>query len=162
MENQLQVIVQQSGLEPTKAKFILDNFQNYFDLADEWDKKAKQIVVTDASQKEAMQLAREGRLELKEKRVAIEKARKELKEQSLREDKARAEKDKQAAKLAAERAKAEAEKQALEEKARKEKAAAQAKLEAERKEKERLEQMLKNQVECPKCHHKFTPSKGAI
>ena len=36
MENQLQVIVKESGLEQSKAKFILDNFQNYFEIADEW------------------------------------------------------------------------------------------------------------------------------
>jgi uncharacterized protein (DUF2225 family) len=29
------------------------------------------------------------------------------------------------------------------------------KLEAERKEKERLEELLRNQIKCPKCGHKF-------
>ena len=83
-----QVIIQESGLEATKAKFILENFQNYFEVADEWTRKANMIVVTNENQKADMQMARTGRLFLREKRIAIEKARKELKEQALREGKA--------------------------------------------------------------------------
>lgn len=87
-QNQLQVIVKDSGLEPTKAKYILEQFQDYFKIADEWTIKAKSIVVIDESQTTDMEMARVGRLFLKEKRVAIEKARKSLKEQALREGKA--------------------------------------------------------------------------
>lgn len=88
MENQLQIIVKESGLEQTKAKYLLDNFTEYFKIADEWALKAKSIVVTDEAQQAEMSMARVGRLFLREKRIAIEKARKELKEQSLREGKA--------------------------------------------------------------------------
>ena len=88
MENQLQIIVQQSGLEPTKAQYILDNFQSYFSIAAEWEKKAKTIVVTMAEQRAEMKMAREARLFLREKRLDVERARKSLKEQSLREGKA--------------------------------------------------------------------------
>ena len=88
MENQLEVIVKESKLETTKAKYILDNFQNYFEIAAEWEKKAKSLIVTNETQTAEMDMARTGRLFLKEKRLAIEKARKELKEQSLREGKA--------------------------------------------------------------------------
>ena len=88
MENQLQIIVKDSGLETSKANYILEKFQDYFKIADEWEKKAKTIVVTDASQAVDMQMARVGRLFLRDKRVAIEKVRKELKEQALREGKA--------------------------------------------------------------------------
>ncbi len=88
MEKQLQVIVKESGLEKTKAKFLLDNFKNYFDIADEWDRKAKAIVVTNEDQTEVMQRARDGRLFLKDKRIAIEKARVSLKQQALMEGKA--------------------------------------------------------------------------
>src|SRR3990167_460476 len=87
-ENQLAVIVRESQLEPTKAKYILEKFTEYFDMADEWTIKAKVIVVTKPEQKAEMEMARTGRLFLKEKRVAVEKARKELKEQALREGKA--------------------------------------------------------------------------
>jgi len=87
-ENQLQVMVKEAGLAPTKAKYIQEKFNDYFDLADEWTIKARAIKVTDASQTGDMAMAREGRLFLREKRIAIEKARKELKEQALREGKA--------------------------------------------------------------------------
>ena len=50
-----------------------------------WNKKAYEIEVTDESQVELMQQAREGRLLLKAKRVEIEKTRVRLKEQSLLE-----------------------------------------------------------------------------
>lgn len=88
MENKLKEIVNSSGLEKSKAKFILESFNHYFEIADEWAKKCETIKVTDASQKDAMDLARTGRLFLKEKRIAIEEARKELKEQPFREGKA--------------------------------------------------------------------------
>ena len=88
MNNQLQLIVKESGLETTKSKYILDKFTNYFEIASDWEKKAKDIVVKSADDKAEMQMARVGRLFLKDKRIAIEKARVELKEQALREGKA--------------------------------------------------------------------------
>lgn len=88
MENKLEIVVQQSGLEKTKADIILAKFQDYFKLASEWETKAKNIKVTDASQTADMAMAKTGRLFLREKRIAIEKVRKDLKEQSLREGKA--------------------------------------------------------------------------
>ena len=88
MGNQLEVIVKESGLEQSKAKYILENFQNYFEIADEWANKARSIIVKDESQTADMEMARVGRLFLREKRIAVEKSRKELKEQSLREGKA--------------------------------------------------------------------------
>ncbi len=87
-KNQLVVIIENSNLDKTKAKYILDNFQDYFNIADEWERKAKAIVVTDETQVTEMKIARTGRLFLREKRLAVEKARKNLKEQSLREGKA--------------------------------------------------------------------------
>jgi len=282
-ENQLQVILKDSGLEETKAAFILRNFQGYFTLADEWTIKARAIVVTKEDQTAEMEMARTGRLFLRSKRLAIEGARKELKEQALREGKAidgianvlkalivpieeylerqekfveiqeekkreamrieiearieaeriakekadaeerermrlenerlkqeaielekqalaervkakeerrkqeallseerakaDAERKAQEKKLAEQQAKAEYEKKAAEEKARLEREKqektlanerardkrlkelaeekAEAKLDAERKEKERLAEILKNQIECPNCGHKF-------
>lgn len=85
MENQLVKIVKESGLEQSKSQVLLANFQNYFEIAAEWENKAKMLIVTNESQKAEMKMAREGRLFLKEKRVAVERTRKELKEQSLRE-----------------------------------------------------------------------------
>lgn len=73
MENQLALIIKESGLEPTKAQIMLENFQDYFQVAAEWERRAKDIVVTSADQKVDMQIARTGRLFLREKRIAIEK-----------------------------------------------------------------------------------------
>ncbi len=84
----LQKIVNKSGLDTPKANIILDQFHEYFAMADEWKEKAQNIVVTDASQEVEMKMARSARLFLREKRLAIEKTRKSLKEQALREGKA--------------------------------------------------------------------------
>ena len=88
MENQLAVIIKESQLEHTKAQYILENFQDYFKIASEWEVKASTIQVTNVEQKTEMKMAREARLFLRDKRLDVEKARKRLKEQSLREGKA--------------------------------------------------------------------------
>lgn len=87
-ENKLELIVKDSGLEKTKADVILSKFQNFFELASDWERKAKTIRVTSETQVDDMKMARTGRLLLREKRLDIEKSRKELKEQALREGKA--------------------------------------------------------------------------
>lgn len=81
-------IIEQSGLDKSKSDYLLEKFADYTAIAAEWEKKAKEIVVTDESQKDLMQQASEGRKLLKTKRVEIEKTRKELKEQSLNEGRA--------------------------------------------------------------------------
>ena len=73
----------ESGLPREVVLSIDAKFKEYEDIANEWNKKAYEIEVTDESQIELMQQAREGRLLLKAKRVEIEKTRKRLKEQSL-------------------------------------------------------------------------------
>ncbi len=88
MKNDLALMIKESGLEQTKAQVLLDKFTGYFQIASDWEKKAKAITVTDAGQKAEMQMARTGRLFLREKRIQIDRTRKELKEQSLREGKA--------------------------------------------------------------------------
>lgn len=75
----------ESGLPREVVLSIDSKFKEYEDIANEWNKKAYEIEVTDESQVELMQQAREGRLLLKAKRVEIEKTRKRLKEQSLLE-----------------------------------------------------------------------------
>lgn len=84
MEN-LSVIVKQANLDEVKTKSIMESFNGFFEIASEWESKAKEIVVTDENQKDLMKLAREGRLFLKTKRIDVENKRKALKEQSLRE-----------------------------------------------------------------------------
>jgi len=83
-EDKLAVIVKDSGLETTKAKEVLEQFGDYFKIADEWEKKAKMIVVNDVSQKADMQMARVGRLFLRDKINDVEKFRKQLKDQYVR------------------------------------------------------------------------------
>jgi hypothetical protein len=87
-ENQLEIVVRESGLEQTKAQVILSKFQDYFALAADWENKAKTLIVSSVEQKAEMQMARAGRLFLRDKRLQVEKTRKELKEQALREGKA--------------------------------------------------------------------------
>lgn len=86
--NQLVILINESGLEKTKANSMLETFQGFFDSASEWETKAEMCKVTNRDQKVEMKLAREGRLYLKNIRVEVEKKRKDLKEQSLREGKA--------------------------------------------------------------------------
>lgn len=81
-------LVQRSNLPPDKASTLLARFDEFVGIAQEWEAKAKAIVVLDASQKEDMKVAREGRLLLKGKRVSIENLRKQLKEESLSEGRA--------------------------------------------------------------------------
>ena len=85
MDKQLIKLIDSHGLDKTKSEELLDNFSGYFEMAAEWERKANELVITDVTQKEEMKLAREGRLFLKDKRIAVEKTRKMLKEASLRE-----------------------------------------------------------------------------
>lgn len=85
MENQLVQLVNGSGLDTTKAHVLLANFSDYFDIAADWERKAKAIEVTREDQIAEMKMAGEGRKFLKAKRVAIEHTRKALKENALRE-----------------------------------------------------------------------------
>lgn len=87
-KNKLQVLVDKSGLDSTKANILLENFQDAFKKAAEWELQAKAIVVTDASQEPEMALARTLRLEIKSVRTDVERTRKSMKEQALREGKA--------------------------------------------------------------------------
>ena len=80
---ELVVLVENSGMEKTKAQTVLDAFTGFFAQASEWETKAKSLVITDISQIHEMKMAREGRLQLKEIRVAAEKTKKKLKENIL-------------------------------------------------------------------------------
>lgn len=82
---ELILLMKESQLSKSKAEYILENFKGYFELAKEWEKKAQNLVVTHDDQIAEMKMAREGRLFLAKKRIAIEHARKELKAEALRE-----------------------------------------------------------------------------
>ena len=85
MENGLTKLVAESGLDKTKTQVLLENFSDYFEIASDWEKKASMLIVDNVEQKTEMKMAREGRLFLKQKRIAVEKTRKILKENALRE-----------------------------------------------------------------------------
>ena len=57
----LATIVKESGLEMSKAQYILDNFQDYFKVAAEWEKKALMIKVEREDQIAEMKMAGEAR-----------------------------------------------------------------------------------------------------
>jgi len=84
MENQIQKIIQTSGLQPAQAKPLLDSFGNYFVEAHKLATKGKAIKVTDISQIVEMQQARTIRLQLAKLRVDADKTRVSLKEGYLR------------------------------------------------------------------------------
>lgn len=88
MSNQLSVIVKNSGLEIAEGKTLLEKFGNYEQIAKEWEFKAKQIEVTDASQVAEMAMAKSARKKFSDLRIDVEKSRKAMKEQSLRKGQA--------------------------------------------------------------------------
>jgi len=88
MKQNLITIIKDSGLDKQKSQVMLDNFQDYFKVAAEWEKKAKTLKVTSESQTADMEMARTGRLFLMRKRTTLDRVRKELKEQSMREGRA--------------------------------------------------------------------------
>ena len=88
MKNELQLILKDSDLSKTQISFLTENFKDAFELAKKWEKKAKEIVVTKASQIDVMEIAHMGRIELKNKRCALEKVRKKLKKGVLAEGRA--------------------------------------------------------------------------
>lgn len=77
-------IVDEIGLEEESKKSITKSFAPFVAQLNEWTKKAKELVVTDASQTDLMKQARESRLMLKSIRVEANKVRKNLKEDSNR------------------------------------------------------------------------------
>lgn len=85
MENSLVRLIDESGLDKAKSGILLEKFSNFFEIAEDWKKKADAIVVSSYEHKAEMKMAREGRLFLKDKRIAVEKTRKALKENALRE-----------------------------------------------------------------------------
>jgi hypothetical protein len=85
---QLLAIVAQNSLAPETAQSLQNSFAGFFRDAKSVLEKSRGIVVTDASQKLEIKLARECRLALRAIRVESDKTRKALKEESLRKGKA--------------------------------------------------------------------------
>jgi len=81
-------LVKGINLSVEQQAMILKFFGETYTLSREWEKKAKKIVVTHEDDTIMMSRARQGRLELREHRIAVERIRVELKERSLREGQA--------------------------------------------------------------------------
>lgn len=81
---ELMKITREADLSPDLANEFRINFEEHFRMASEWAKKAKKIIVTDASQQAVMQEARTARLFLREKRLEIERFRVQRKEYFLK------------------------------------------------------------------------------
>lgn len=77
-------IIAASGVEASIAQLINSKFEPFMAQVSEWQNKAGQLVVTDASQTNEMKEARKARLALKELRISANKARVALKEDSLK------------------------------------------------------------------------------
>lgn len=88
MENQLLKVITDSKVEQSTALSLQNAFLPFYDNLLTWSEKAKTLVVTDASQTREMKMAREGRLALRDIRVAANKKRIALKEDSTRYGKA--------------------------------------------------------------------------
>ena len=78
-------LIDESGLNDERKLALKGSFDDFISIAQEWESKAKEIHVTDSSQKDLMKMAKEGRLLLRQKRLDIENLRKTIKEQPLRE-----------------------------------------------------------------------------
>lgn len=81
-------IIDTMGLEKQTAVAIRNSFEPFIRQVYEWKTKAMELVVTDVTQTDLMQAARESRLALKSIRVQADKVRKALKEDSNRYGKA--------------------------------------------------------------------------
>jgi len=85
----LKELIAISGLSSAeKQKILRDAFSDIEDLSKDWDAKARTIVVTETDQFEEMKQARELRLQLRAKRIEVEKKRKEMKADVLAEGRA--------------------------------------------------------------------------
>ncbi len=77
--NELAKIAQESGLPTTQSELLLGIFQEFLGITAKWEEKAKDIKVTDESQTDMMLLAREGRKEMQQLRLKLDRAHQEQK-----------------------------------------------------------------------------------
>lgn len=85
---ELIVVAENNGLQLNKVEFLPASFTTHFREAKELVKNAQGIAVTDESQVDQVEKAKESRRALKQVRLEVDKTRIELKEQSLREGRA--------------------------------------------------------------------------
>ena len=78
-ENQLVVLVEQSGLEKTKGQLLLDKFSGYFNDAAEYERKLDSLATNVTPEKADIQAAGVFRNAMKARRVKVVYTRKALK-----------------------------------------------------------------------------------
>lgn len=78
--NELAKIAEESGLPTTQSELLLGIFQEFLGVTAKWEEKAKNIKVTDESQTDMMLLAREGRKEMQQLRLKLDRKHKEQKQ----------------------------------------------------------------------------------
>jgi len=81
----LEVIIQESGIEKTEAMKMYDHFQSFLQEISLIENEAKSIKINDVSEKQSMKRAREIRLILKNVRTNSEKVHKDMKAGVLRQ-----------------------------------------------------------------------------
>ena len=86
--NELAQIVKTNELDPKDGQIIIDRFGSYEKTAQEWEAKAKMIVVTSRDQTTEMAMAKEARKKFSAMRIDLEKARKSIGEPAFRKYKA--------------------------------------------------------------------------
>jgi len=84
-QDQIAVVIKQSGLEKPMVNNLMADYSKYFSEAKAIVSECKDIQVTSEDQVDLMQKAREARLKLKNIRVEADKTRAKLKAQSMRE-----------------------------------------------------------------------------
>ena len=77
--NELAKIAEESGLPTTQSELLLGIFQEFLGVTHKWEEKAKKIKVTNESQTDMMLLAREGRKEMQQLRLKLDRAHQEQK-----------------------------------------------------------------------------------
>ncbi len=85
VSNKLVVILQESGLDKSRAQNILENFRDAFETVAQWERAADKIIVNDENDTEAMELAGTGAKILLKIRTGIEAKRVEMKAPALNE-----------------------------------------------------------------------------
>ncbi len=73
MSNQLAVILTESGVEKSVQTRISETLVMFFNKADEWKSSIEGIVITDPTETGKMKVAKQIRLDLKNKRIEGEK-----------------------------------------------------------------------------------------
>lgn len=80
-KTELAIVVEQSGIEKSKGELISKTLGEFFEKANEWNDTIEALQINDVSEVGKMKMAREGRLTLKNQRLACKKVVDEKREE---------------------------------------------------------------------------------